>query len=140
MNYCAAADLPLTTDELAELTTDSGGAYDAAAVALAIGQASGQADSYLGGRYIVPVSPAPDVLQKAVANMAAWLLCADRNMPQEARRQAYEDAVGWLKDVAAGRANLPGVTTAEAASAPADDQVDLASAPREYTFDTLKGF
>jgi len=85
---------------------DLAGAATAAAIEDACAQASSEADSYIGARYPVPVHPAPRALQIHVINMAVHHLAATADRMTEQIRQRYEDALRWLKDVAAGRAGL----------------------------------
>jgi phage gp36-like protein len=73
----------------------------------ALRAASARATSYLGQRYRLPLVAWGDDLRIAVAWMAAWALLSRRGFNPEAGadvavRKNYEDAVGWLRDVARG--------------------------------------
>ena len=109
---------------------DLAGTATAAAISDALAQASSEADSYIGARYPVPVSPAPRVLQLHVINMACHHLAATAERMTEQIRQRYEDAMGWLKDVAAGRAALgPGDTGGGDGGGENPDETLIASRP-----------
>jgi len=61
MAYCSQTDIQklIPTQELAELTTESGSTPDAAVVSEAIAKADAEIDSYLGIIYAVPLSVPP---------------------------------------------------------------------------------
>lgn len=74
-------------------------------------KASGVVDSYLRGRTTLPlVAPYPDEIIDATCRIAAYTLLVRRGFNPDAYdanfRALYEDAIRWLKDVSAGRANL----------------------------------
>ena len=101
------------------------GPLTSAAIEDACAQASSEADSYIAQRFPVPVSPAPRVLQLHVINMACHHLAATADRMTEQIRRRYEDALGWLKDVAAGRA-APGPGADEAGQTQASGNPDEA--------------
>ncbi|MDR5803406.1 phage protein Gp36 family protein [Caballeronia sp. LZ001] len=85
------------------------GVVDSAVVSAAIDDASSEIDSYLAGRYRLPLDPAPKMLSRVCCDIARYLLCgADARMTEEIR-QRYKDATGFLKLVANGDVTL-GVT------------------------------
>ena len=112
---------------------DLSGPLTSAAIDDALAQASSQADSYIGARYPVPVRPVPMVLQRAVIDMACHQLAATADVMTEQIRQRYEDALAWLKDVAAGRAALgtdeAGAAAGDAAAGGNPDEALIASRP-----------
>lgn len=84
--------------------------------------ATSTADSYLENRYNPPITTVPDSLKEAVANLAAWTLIKQKGIrpgseDEETIRESYEDAMKWLRDIAAGRATLPSQETAPGPSA-----------------------
>jgi phage gp36-like protein len=117
MAYAAQSDLVplrLTAAELTQLTLDvsSGNpATDAATTAsvasAALEEASGVVDSYCRSRYQTPLQPDDDVKGKCL-DIAVWLLFSRRRNGKNGDiiRQRYEDAIAFLKDVAANRASL----------------------------------
>lgn len=75
----------------------------------ALSDASVLVDSYLRGRYAVPVSPAPDELVRATCVLARFDLAhgGDRE-PTEQMRLARKEVLSWLADLGAGKASLEG--------------------------------
>lgn len=115
MAYATVADLVTRYGEaeLIDLTDRADppvGVVDADVADGAIADASGEVDAYLGVRYALPVSPVPAHLLTAVCDIARYRLHGNR-VTDEVRTR-YEDAIRWLKDVAQGRALLPGATAA----------------------------
>ena len=84
--------------------------------------ATSKADSYLENRYNPPMTaPLPESLVEAVASLAAWIFIRQKGIrpggeDEETIRVSYDDAMSWLRDIAAGRATLP---TDETSPAPA---------------------
>lgn len=97
--YATTTDLTrlgLPSDALVDVTSEAQEAALAAASALA--------DSYLRSRYRLPLTAWSDELTRVVCVIAAWDLLTTRGFDpsgsaDEAIRQRYEDAIGWLKDV-----------------------------------------
>ena len=81
-------------------------------VAAAIQVAEAEADSYLGARYQLPVSPITPKLTRVVCDLARYQLfgVVSDGEPKD-RAQA---AVAWLRDVAARRAGIEGAAPAVA--------------------------
>lgn len=111
MAYALQSDLTplrLTEAELVQLTCDDDTAtINAATVSSALEEASGVVDSYCRGRYQTPLQADDDVKGKTL-DIALWLLFRRRRNAKngEIIRQGYEDAIAFLKDVAAGKATL----------------------------------
>lgn len=134
MPYCTQADiealLPPTT--LAELTAEVGGVPDPTVVAAAIAQAQAEIDSYLGKRYVLPFTETPPRVKTLAVDLAVYHLYARRDVMPEGRRDRYKDAVAFLKDVAAGRAEI---VEAAGAELPGDagDVTEISSAERVFS-------
>ena len=111
MAYAAQTDLTplrLTQAELVQLTCDDSTAtVNAATVSAALEEASGIVDSYCRMRYQTPLQADDDVKGKTL-DIAIWLLFRRRRNAKngEIIRQAYEDAIAFLKDIAASKASL----------------------------------
>ena len=88
---------------------DRDGEPDLSAIERALEDDSALADSYLAIRYAVPVNPVPDALRAAVVEMACYRLANTGAGYSEDLRRRYEDAIRFLRDVAGGRADLPGI-------------------------------
>ncbi|SIQ96422.1 Mu-like prophage protein gp36 [Aromatoleum tolulyticum] len=115
MTYATVADLVTRFGEaeLIDLTDRAdppAGVVDTAVADGAIADAVGEIDTYLGVRYALPVSPLPALLVMVTCDIARYRLHGTR-VTDEVRAR-YDDALRWLKDVALGRALLPGATAA----------------------------
>lgn len=109
MTYAVQSDLVTAfgSDELVQLTDRADpptGTIDATIVARALEAADGEIDSYLAGRYSLPLASVPAILRDCAADIARYRL-HDRGVPDRVK-DAYKDRISWLRDVAAGRANL----------------------------------
>lgn len=105
-------------------------------LAAALADATELIDSYAAARYAVPLDPVPAPVRRWCADIARWYL--DRARTDEAIRQAYEDALQGLKDMARGiivftAAGVPSRDTAQG-------QVAMAGPVRLFSRDSLKGF
>ena len=136
MAYCTQSDLLtlIPLKELAELTADSGDTPDSQVVAEAIQRADAEIDAYLGIRYALPLTPVPDQVKGLSMDVALYHLFSRRSVAPAVRRQKYEEALSFLKLVAAGEAVLEDDNN----PSPAEDQVgvEFSSATRIFTRDT----
>jgi phage gp36-like protein len=73
-------------------------------MARAIDDAQTEIDAYLSSRYTVPLPTPPAVLMRFTSDIARYGLYED-NAKDEVR-QRYEDAIAFLKAIAAGKASL----------------------------------
>lgn len=80
----------------------------------ALAETSSQIDAYLGVRYTLPIAPVPDVLRAFAVDMTVYRLALRVGRPRDELRKRYDDAVAYLRAVAKGDANLPGVATGTA--------------------------
>ncbi len=108
MAYSTQTDIEklIPVEELSELTAEAGGVPDAEVVAEAIAKAEAEINAYCGGRYAVPFSPVPEVVRSLAVDMAIYHLFSRRDQMPEIRRQKYEDAIKFLRDVSRGLATL----------------------------------
>ena len=74
----------------------------------AIDKAAAEINSYLGVRYPLPLAAAPAQLRNLAVDMALYHLYSRRSIMPPVRRQKYEAAVAFLKQVAAGQAIVYG--------------------------------
>ncbi len=101
----------------------------------ALAEADSVVDSYLAPRYKVPLLSVPPIIPSKAAAIAYFILHRGRHSDET--RQAYDDAIAFLKDVGKGVAQLD-AEGLEPSSAIADARV-IAS-ERTFSRDSLKGF
>jgi len=109
MAYCTQDDVEsrIGREDLTALADHNGdGAPDADVVTQAIASADAVIDSYLGTRFDVPVSPAPEVLKTRAVSLAVYFLRLGRDSVTEDARRQYEDDVAWLREVVQGTVTL----------------------------------
>jgi phage gp36-like protein len=70
----------------------------------ALADADAAIDSYLAGRYVVPLDVVPAAVPPHAAIIARYMLLGDA--VTERARNDYRDTIGWLRDVQAGKAKL----------------------------------
>ena len=117
MAYATVADLiaAFGEQEVTVLTDrEDAGAVDSTVALEALERASSEADTYIAARYALPLSSVPQALVAVVCDIARYRLTGGEVTESTPIADRYKAAVSWLKDVAAGRAVLPGV----AATAP----------------------
>ncbi len=70
-------------------------------------------DSYAGQRYDLPLQTS-EMVQQLSVDIAAYLLERDRGTIRDSERDSYNDALRFLRDLAAGKATLDQPTGATA--------------------------
>lgn len=106
------------TDEVRQLSDRSGsGSIDGTVVDQALADASDQIDSYIGGRYTLPLNHVPPVLTRVCVDIARYQLYDIAAPEQIAER--YKANLQWLTQVAKGTVRL-GLDSAETAPASSD--------------------
>jgi phage gp36-like protein len=137
MAYCTEDDLlqMIPQSELAELTAESGEIPDRLILNEVISKAAAEIDSYLGVKYVVPLAAPPARVKALAVELAIYHLYSRRSVVPPVRQQNYEEAVAFLKQVAAGQAvivgpqgELPTLTK---------EVTDANSAVRVFSRDTL---
>jgi phage gp36-like protein len=104
--YATSADLVSRygETEILQLTDRAGlGVVDELVAAEALDDASAEVDTYLVGRYDLPLATTPLVLVRLTCEIARYRLYPE---PSEAVRRAYEDARRVLEQLAAGKLTL----------------------------------
>jgi phage gp36-like protein len=117
MAYATQSDLcplRLSTKDLVELTDDDNtGEINAAIVTAALEEASGRVESYCRMRYVTPLQQSDDV-KSLTLDIAVYLLFSRRRETNvgETVRARFDQAIAFLKDIAAARASLDQPATA----------------------------
>ena len=115
---------------------DGDGEPDAEFVLSALARTDGLIDGYLAGRYVLPLATVPKVLNTVACDIARYFLYEDA--APERVRQAYDDALRWLRDVAAGKFLLPMDPLADGPLAPGPPA--YSAPPRVFSAETLARF
>lgn len=105
----------------------------------AIEDAQAQLDSYLATRYKVPLAVVPTVIRNYTCDVARYLL--DKDKPREEVTRRRDLVFYYLKDLAAGKASLPGIvdgTDGSTTDAGNGDVVLFKSPGRTWTASSLR--
>jgi phage gp36-like protein len=137
MAYCSEDDLlkMIPQSELADLTVESGEVPDSLIIAEAISKADAEIDSYLGVRYIVPLTSPPVQVKALAVDLALYHLYSRRSLVPPVRQHKYEAAVAFLKQVVAGQMVIVG--PGGEAPTVAKEISDATGAVRVFSRDTL---
>jgi len=111
MSYSTQTDLleQISESELIQLTDDAdAGTVDSDAVSRAIVDADAEIDGYCGSRYDVPFSSTPVMIRKISVDISIYNLYARRMGAPEDRKERYDNALRFLRDVGKGVISLGG--------------------------------
>lgn len=109
---------------------------DVAKVQEALEDASQTIDSYLAGRYSLPLKQIPAVLERHCCYIARYFL--EKNRATEQARKDYEDSLRYLEKVAAGAISL-GISE-QGETVESDNTTIIQSAGSVWARDKSKGF
>lgn len=126
--------------ELIKLTDrDRRGEIDQVVVGKSLARAASEIDSYIGGRYALPLTPSivPEALRDRCCDIARYKLCGSGGVQlTDDIRLRYEDAIRYLEKVASGVIRLgPG----EAGSARTNNAARFVSGGRQFGRDKTHG-
>lgn len=138
MAYATQADMVGRYGEDAVLLVadrNGDGVIDTDVVERALTDATGEANSYLRAKYRLPLASVPEDLRRVTCDIAHYRLSDDATHLTDEKRQRYEDAMSWLKDLARGvaRLDLPSPPTS------ASGGVVLVGPERRFTREKLGG-
>lgn len=118
MSYATEADLVARHGSalLIQLADrDGSGAADPDVIAAALASADALIDSYLSGRYAVPIAAPPPLIRDIAVDLAWHALHS--TAVTEVIQAAYDRALARLRDIQAGKARLDVALAAVAATA-----------------------
>jgi phage gp36-like protein len=144
MSYAAPQDMMnrYPNRDLVQLTNDDPTATTVNTTVLqqALDDASAEIDGYLGGRFTLPLTDPPEVLNRVASDIAMYRLQALRPLHDISdARQRYEDAIAMLSKVAAGELTL-GIA-ADGNETAISPVAEIIQGPeRVFSRGTLKGF
>ncbi|HDR1418555.1 DUF1320 family protein [Pasteurella multocida] len=124
------ADVLLTVAMTAQRTLDE------AKVQEALEDASQTIDSYLAGRYSLPLKQIPAVLERHCCYIARYFL--EKNRATDQARKDYEDSLRYLEKVAAGTISLG--MSEQGETVESDNTAMIESAGSVWARDKSKGF
>lgn len=139
MTYATQQDLVdrFGQQELAQLTDPlAGTVIDAVQVGRALADADAEIDTYLAGRYALPLATTPTVLVRLAADIARYRLW-DRNAP-ELVRERYAAAIKLLTQISSGAATLG--TAEQPPAAPGGVAVAVVAPARQFSRELLSRF
>jgi phage gp36-like protein len=118
--YCTLEDMEkaLPSQAVTQLTDDEGdGTRVQERVDEAIAKADGEIDTYLGGRYAVPLSSVPEIVRSCSVDISVYHLYKRKveEVPPT-RDDAYRNALRVLREIRDGKMKLP-VAEADTVSA-----------------------
>jgi phage gp36-like protein len=109
---------------------DRTGEVNATVLGDALDDASSEIDTYLAGRYALPLNPAPKMLAGICCDIARYRLCGGETVMTEEIKDRYKNAVNFLKLVSQGDVTL-GVTS-EGAVAQPDNPIQFMTGTRVF--------
>ena len=144
MNYASVQDMidRYPNRDLVQLSNEDPTVttVNSAPLQQAIADASAEIDGYLGGRFALPLSDPPAVLNRIATDIAMYRLQSLRPLHDLAdARKRYDDAIAMLSKVAAGELTL-GVAAddRETQVAPAAESVE--GPQRVFSRGSMKGY
>jgi phage gp36-like protein len=143
MAYATEANIiDLYGAELLDMLADKSGdgVRDAAAIARALDDAASLIDGYLSQRYTLPLPAVPAFLRTMCIDITLYRLASNPALLSEDARRRYDDALRFLRDIAAGRASLglPAGADGAASEAAGAQVVIIESAGRVFSRDKLR--
>ncbi|WP_396331018.1 gp436 family protein [Burkholderia anthina] len=109
------------------------GEADSTVLADALDEATAEIDTYLGGRYALPIDPQPKMLAGVCCDIARYRLCGGETVMTEEIDKRYKAAIAFLKLVASGDVTL-GSTTTGSVTQP-DNSVQFVTGTRVFSRD-----
>lgn len=111
-------------------------------------EATSEVNSYLAQRYELPLATIPDILKAKTLDIAVYRLFLRRGIrpgtADELVMEQYKTAIGWLRDVATGKASITtGTGSEDNSTGPAEKGVGSAKVsakPRVFDRDSLEDF
>lgn len=144
MSYAQPGDLVArySNRDLVQLTNEdpTATAVNSAALQRALDDASAEIDSYIEGRFTLPLADPPAVLSRLACDIAMYRLQVLRPLHDLAdARKRYDDAIAMLAKVSDGTLTLG--LSPDNEEPPVAGSAETVSGPRRvFSRDTLKGY
>lgn len=147
MAYCEVQDLYDALNEKAvtrmakDESTDMEEIIEARIDAM-IAKAGERVDGYLRGRYALPITNIPGILKDLCVDIALYFLATRKGIAESSVEAnlvtKYKDALGYLKDVQSGKADI-GIVDDDGNNTP-QSAVGYKSPSKTFTDDFFRGF
>lgn len=115
---------------------DLDGVADTDVVDRALADTDGIIDSRLAVVYELPLAEVPAVLVAYAGDIALYRMSYDTGTLTVEKRQRYEDAIAWLKEIASGKGKLGGQPEPDTKTAAG---IRMTAESREFTRTSLRG-
>jgi phage gp36-like protein len=145
MAYATQSDLVpvrMTAKDLTELTDDDNtGTINTALVTAILEEASGRVESYCRGRYATPLQASDDV-KSLTLDIAVYLLFSRRRETNvgETVQARFNQAIAFLKDIAAAKASLDQPATGQPQTSLAGPQISNKDRHLHFSDRNIEGF
>ncbi len=140
--YCTTDDIisAVAESKITKYTDDAGeGLPDVDVMEKAIASATAMIESYISGRYGSGLDPVPDLIRTLAVDISIYKIASRTGDAPETFRDAYLDALGLLKRISDGKADIPGVAVTDDTAA-AVTSAAVVTRPGVYTKDGLEGY
>jgi len=85
---------------------DNTGVIDSAVLSQGLASASDEIDTYLAGRYTLPLASTPLIVRDFACDVARYRLCSAEVTETEEVRNRYKDAIKFFDKVSTGQISL----------------------------------
>ncbi len=108
MAYAVEADISelYGANALVVADHDRDGVPDHEAVARSLDYAAAEIDTYIGRRHSLPLAEVPLILKQLCVDIAIYRLALSGELMTDQIEKRYERALGQLRDLSTGKANL----------------------------------
>ena len=116
-------------------------AVDAARIETALVDATAVIDSYIRGRYALPIAQPPKDIVRATCILARYDLAQGERMdPSEEMAKARKDIIGWLESIARELVTIDAPLAQASGASHVGSGPRVTDRPRDVTYDSLRGY
>lgn len=134
MTYATQQDIETAfgVDELIELTDPEAGVVDAVQVTRALEDADSIINAHLNGRYKLPISETPRLLNRLSCDIARkFLHQGDGKNPTDEVMESYKDSLKMLEKISNGKMEL--ALTASGSKATEHGTIEIQTSKRKFS-------
>ncbi len=129
-------DKRFTMEAVLKLAADKSGALNQVRVDQALSDAASEVEGYLSGRYQLPLSSVPEMVERVACDIA-WYYLHGQIKPEHVEKR-YQRCIDWLKSVAKGEVSL-GIST-QGGAAVVNDSAHMVSSETVWNRNRAQGF